>query len=117
MSLQQNIKDLIQFYVKTNYEEYLKENKITLIPDSEIENVIKTLYDDRKDHIKNFIVDSLKKLYEGKTEEYPGDNTIKNILINIFQDDDLCKNRLTGEIKLHQQKLRGGKSEYNKLFI
>ena len=32
MSLQQNIKDLIQFYVKTNYEEYLKENKITIDP-------------------------------------------------------------------------------------
>ena len=28
MSLQKNMRDLIHFYVKTNYEAYLKENKI-----------------------------------------------------------------------------------------
>ena len=55
-------------------------------------------------------------LYKDKYEEYPGDSTVKNILLNIFQDDDLCKTRLSSEIKLHQQKMRGEKSDYNKLF-
>ena len=48
--------------------------------------------------------------------EYPGDSTIKNILLNIFQDDELCKTRLISEIKLHQQRMKDGKSDYNKLF-
>mgnify|MGYP001346913614 FL=1 len=116
MSLQKNIRDLIHFYVKTNYEAYLSEKDIKIIPEDEIDEVIKNLYDDRKSHIQDFILESLKTLYKDKSEEYPGDRNIKNILLNIFQDDDLCKTRLSSEIKLHQQKMRGEKSDYNKLF-
>ena len=116
MSLQKNIRDLIHFYVKTNYEAYLKENNLKIIPEEEIDEVIKNLYDDRKKHIQEFILESLKTLYADKSDEYPGDSTIKNILLNIFQDDELCKNRLSSEIKLHQQQLRNGKSNYTKLF-
>ena len=116
MSLQKNIRDLIHFYVKTNYEAYLSENDIKIIPEAEIDEVIKNLYDDRKSHIQEFILESLKTLYKDKSDEYPGDRNIKNILLNIFQDDELCKTRLSSEIKLHQQKMRGEKSDYNKLF-
>lgn len=116
MSLQKNIRDLIHFYVKTNYEAHLKEKDIKIIPEDEINEVIKNLYDDRKSHIQTFILESLKTLYKDKTEEYPGDSTVKNILLNIFQDDDLCKTRLSSEIKLHQQKMRGEKSDYDKIF-
>ena len=115
MSLQKNVKDLIFFYVKTNYNEYLKTNRIQTISESEIDNVIHSLYDERKEHIQTFILTSLKTLYEGKTDEYPGDQTIKNLLLTIFQDDELCKNRLSAEIKLHQQTLRGEKNDYSKL--
>ena len=31
MSLQKNIRDLIHFYVKTNYEAYLTDNNIKII--------------------------------------------------------------------------------------
>ena len=115
MSLQKNIRDLIFFYVKTNYNEYMKEREIKIIPDSEISDVINSLYDKRKDHIQIFIKDSLPKLYEDNMNEYPGDQTVTNILLNLFQDDDLCKNRVIVEIKLHQQKLRGEKNDYSKL--
>ena len=116
MSLQKNIRDLIHFYVKTNYEAYLSEKDIKIIPEEEIDGVIKDLYDDRKSHIQNFILESLKTLYKDKSEEYPGDSTVKNILLNIFQEDELCKTRLSSEIKLHQQKMRGEKSDYDKIF-
>ena len=116
MSLQKNIRDLIHFYVKTNYEAHLKEKNIKIIPEDEIDEVIKNLYDDRKSHIQTFILESLKTLYKDKKDEYPGDRTVKNILLNIFQDDELCKTRLSSEIKLHQQRMRGEKSDYNKLF-
>ena len=115
MSLQKNIKDLIFFYVKTNYNEYLKDKEIKIIPEDEIDSVINSLYDQRQDHIKQFINESLKTLYEPNPNEYPGERTINNILLNIFQDDDLCKNRLNIEIKLHQQKQRYGNNDYRKL--
>ena len=111
-TLQKNIKDLIFFYVKTNYEKYLEDNNIITIPEDKLSDVINTLYTQRKDHIQIFIIDSLKELFK---EEYPGDQTIKNILLNIFQDDDLCKNRLLVEIKMHQQKINQGKIDYKKL--
>ena len=115
MSLQRNIRDLIFFYVKTNYNEYLKNQNIKIIDEEKIDEIINSLYNERKEHIQIFIKDSLKQLYESKIDEYPGDQTIINILLNIFQDDDLCKNRLSIEIKLHQQRLRGQKNDYHKL--
>ena len=64
MSLQKNIKDLIFFYVKTNYEKYLEENRIQIIPDNQINEVITKLYIERKEHIKEFIKVSLKELLD-----------------------------------------------------
>lgn len=113
MSLQKNIKDLVFFYVKTNYEKYLEENKIKIIPDDQIDTIIHKLYSERKEHIKEFIQSSLKQIM--KPNEYPGDQNIRNILLNIFQDDEFCKNRLLVEIRLHQQKMKGEKNDYSKL--
>tara|TARA_A100001037_G_scaffold306052_2_gene348907 strand:+ start:5547 stop:5897 length:351 start_codon:yes stop_codon:yes gene_type:complete len=115
MSLQNNIRDLIFFYVKTNYNQYLEENQIKYIPESDINQVINNLYDDRKEHIQVFIKSSLKQVYETKNEEYPGDLIILNILVDIFSDDELCKNRLIAEIRLHQQKIMNGANDYSKL--
>ena len=112
-TIQKNIKDLIFFYVKTNYNNYLEENKIKVIPEEKINEVINKLYTERKEHLKVFIKQSLKQLLK---EEYPGDLIVINILIEIFSDDELCKNRLITEIKLHQQKIIDGKNDYSELF-
>ena len=113
MSLQKNVRDLIFFYVKTNYNSYMTEKKLTIIPESEIPALINTLYDERKEHIKVFIIDSLKQLYSDNMSEYPGDRTVSNLLLNIFQDDELCKNRVAIEITLHQKKMRGESNIFN----
>jgi hypothetical protein len=115
MSIQKHIKDLIFFYVKTNYNEYLREKDIIVIPDNEIDAVINDIYEGRQSHIKDFIHESLKTLYKDKMNEYPGQQTITNILMNIFHDDKLCKNRLITEIKLHQQTVSGQRNDYGKL--
>ena len=111
-TIQKNIKDLIFFYIKTNYNNYLEENKIQFIPDDKINDVISQLYIQRKEHLKGFIKESLKKMLK---ENYPGDLVVLNILLEIFADDELCKNRLITEIKLHQQKIRDGKNDYSKI--
>ena len=48
--------------------------------------------------------------------EYPGDLVVLNILLEIFSDDELCKNRLITEIKLHQQQIKDGINDYSKIF-
>ena len=100
-NLQNTIKNLIFFYVKTNYEKYLKDNNIKNIPDNEINTVIETLYTDRKEHLKIFLKQSLKELLKN---DYPGDLVILNIFTDIFNDDNICKNRLILEIRMYQNK-------------
>ena len=94
------IKELITFYVKTNYEKYLQDNNLTKISDESIPRIIDELYSNRKGHIQMFIKDSLQKLLQ---EEHPGDAVINTIIREIFEDDELCKNRVCVEIELHQE--------------
>ena len=108
-TIDKHIRDLIHFYVKTNYEHYLEENQITIIPEAEIENVIGSIYDSRKDHLKEFVKSSLKKMLK---DEYPGDLALLNIFTEIFGDDSLCRNRLVLEIKIHQNDIQGRRTNY-----
>jgi len=99
-TLFQNVKELLIFYVKTNYDKYLDDNNIKSIKDDEIKPVISGLYYDRKDHVKEFILQSLKKVLN---EEYPGDVIVNGVLNEVFEDNELCINRLVIEIQLHQK--------------
>jgi len=94
------IKDLIMFYVKENYNNYLKENNIESIEYKDLDNIIDILYTQKKHHLKNFIQDSIKELLK---DEHPGDLFINNIIIDIFRDDILCKQTLKTEIELYQK--------------
>tara|TARA_B100000123_G_scaffold212668_1_gene161400 strand:+ start:164 stop:508 length:345 start_codon:yes stop_codon:yes gene_type:complete len=109
-NIQKNIKDLIYFYIKENYKKYLQDNSLTIIPNDKIRPVIDSLYTDKKEHLKEFIKSSLKLLMK---DEYPGDQTITNLTLNIFSDDELCKNRLLLEIKVYQESLNTQQINYS----
>ena len=111
-TLQKHIQDLIFFYVKTNYNKYLEDNNIKTIPDDNISSVVSSLYTDRKEHLKSFIKEGLQKILK---DEYPGDLVIINIYTEIFEDDDLCKNRIINEIKLYQEKVSNDIIDHNLL--
>ena len=74
-SIQKLVTDLILFYVKENYNNHLLEHNITLIPEEELESVIENLYSQRKEHLKGFIKESLKKIMG---DEYIGDLVVNN---------------------------------------
>ena len=94
------IKDLIVFYVKENYNTYLREHGIETIEEIDLDNVIDILYTQNKEHLNEFIKNSLHELLKDK---HPGDVFINNIIIDIFRDDDLCKQTLKTEIELYQK--------------
>jgi len=98
------IKELLVFYVKENYNNYLKTNNIRKIPDDNINNVVSSIYTKNKPHIKSFIKSSLKEMYK---QDYPGDLIINNILSDILSDDISCINKLNKEIKKYQDNLYG----------
>ena len=100
MSDNKLIEDLIMFYVKENYNNYLKENEISKIENDKIESVVDKIYTDRKPHLRTFLKTSLQQLMK---EDYIGDLLLTNICTDIFSDDELCKNRIIKEILLFQK--------------
>ena len=111
-SLEKRIRDLIHFYIKENYNNYLTTNNITSIIESDIPNVVEMLYEQKKEHIQVFVKDSLNLMLK---DEMPQEYIINNLLSDIFRDDALCKNRIITEIKVHQQKVQTGKVDYKKI--
>ena len=111
-SLEKRIRDLIHFYVKENYNNYLNVNKITTILDSDIPNVVEILYEQKKEHIQVFVSDSLKIMLK---DDLPDEYIVNNLLSEVFRDDELCKNRIISEIKVHQQMVKTGKVDYIKI--
>ena len=94
------IKDLVIFYVKENYTAYLLEKNIKTIENSDLDSIIDLLYTQKKEHLKEFIKNSMKELLK---DEHPGDLLINNIIMDIFSDDILCKTTLKTEIELYQK--------------
>ena len=111
-SLEKRIRDIIHFYVKENYNHHLQSKQIKTILEDDIPTVVDELYTQKKDHIQVFVKDSLKVMLK---DEIPEEYIINNLLSEVFRDDELCKNRLTMEIKVHQQKLTSGTVDYNKI--
>ena len=99
MSSLKMIKDLVIFYVKTNYEEYLKSNGIEKIEEDSISSVVDSLYTEKKEHLRGFILNSMREMLK---MEYPGDLPINAILNDVFQDDDFNKTKLVQEITSFQ---------------
>jgi hypothetical protein len=111
-TLEKHIRDLIHFYVKENYNHYLKQHNIPTILEKDIPQVVEEVYGNKKDHIQVFVKESLQVMLK---EEMPKPFIINNLLSEIFRDDELCKNRLIKEIKIHQQKVTNGTVDYNKI--
>ena len=78
------IKDLVVFYVKENYNAYLSEKNIKTIETKDLDNVIDLLYTQKKEHLKEFIKNSMKELLK---DEHPGDLLINNINFSISLKD------------------------------
>lgn len=99
------VKDLVLLYIKENYNEYLKQNNLQKIQEDQIKNVITQLYTERKQHLKEFLKTTIKKISESRGEEYIGDLFINNLCNEMYNDDDLCIKRLVLEITNYQKNL------------
>lgn len=100
-SLNSTVQELVMFYIRENYKQYITEKKIDKIPEDELKSVIKEMYNSKKGHLREFLKTSLKQLTK---QEYPGDVIVDGICNDIYSDDQLCINRLVTEIKNFQDK-------------
>lgn len=102
MSLQEKIKNIIFFFIKKEYNNYLKINKIRFISEGKLYNVVDNLYNSKRKEIKSFIRNCLKEMMD---TNYPG-ALVENIIYEIFQDEKLAKNRVILEISNYQKFLK-----------
>ena len=93
------IRELSFFFAKYHYDEYLKENKIHVIKDDKIAIVVEKLYtEEKKKELREYIRTCLK---ETLAENY-NSFAIENVLMEMFTDIELSKNRIIMEIKSYQ---------------
>lgn len=95
-----NIKELVSFYIKINYEEYLKENKLKKIEEDKIEHIVNEMFKQRRDHMIEFVKTALKDVLK---EEYPSDFKIDSIFRELLEDEKICINKVILEIKIYQK--------------
>lgn len=98
MSLQEQIRNIIFYYVKTQYNNYLKKKKIKFIDDNKIYEIIKKMYIDKKKDLQQFIKSCLKEMMK---DSYPG-VLVENIIYDIFSDEEIAINRVALEIQKYQ---------------
>lgn len=102
MSLHKKIKNIIFYYIKIHYKEYLQKHSLKYIPNEEIKKVIDDFYLHESKNLKQFIRETLEKMMD---EDYPGP-IVENIIFEIFEDAELAKKRVCMEIQLYQDNNR-----------
>jgi hypothetical protein len=98
-SLPNLVKDIIFFYVKYYYKKYLTENSLDKMSVDDIEKFINIYYGEKQQDLKDYIRKSLKK---NQGVEYNSIAT-ENILLELFNDTNMAKERIRLEIIDFQQ--------------
>ncbi len=111
MTIEKTIRNLILNYIRIKYNTYIVQNKLVYIDEDKINKVVETLYDNEKNDLINYINKSLINSKEKYTKQIIG-----NIIRDIFNDDELCKNRLIAEINHYQKFKQLNNNFYEKAF-
>ena len=103
------IRRFILQYIKLKYNNYLHEHHIEYIDEGSIKDIVREMYLNNKDALKNYILDSFK------------DNTytrlmLEDSILEIFDDEDLCVNRLVLEIRQYQQYKKNHSQHYQNCY-
>ena len=94
-SLPNLVKDIIYFYVKYYYDKYLKDNSLDKMSETDIDTFIGIYYGEKQQDLKDYIRKSLKK---NQGDDYSSIAT-ENILLELFNDTDMAKERIRLEIQ------------------
>ena len=92
------VKDVTYFYIKYFYEQELEKTKKQKLTESDLQNLINSLYVEKSYDLKKYIRDTLK---ENLKEQYSS-FSVENILLEMFADPELSKRRVFLEIMNYQ---------------
>lgn len=97
-NLNENIRNIIFYYIKQKYNVYLKENNKSFVENDELVSLIDKLYVTEKDKLQEYIRSCLRDMMQSSYNSL----VVENIIIEIFSDEDLAKNRVIMEINSFQ---------------
>ena len=98
MSIQEKVRNIVFYFVKNEYKNYLDKHELKFIPETDLDSVVDSFYIQKEKTLKEFIRTNLRKMMK---QQYPG-ALVENIIFDIFQDEKLAKNRIILEIKQFQ---------------
>lgn len=105
INLPNTIKSIVLHFIKVHYKKYLDDNKLTKIPDDELEEVVYNLYDDKQLELKKYIRGTMRKNFPDYDSNFTMKTTTEEIILEMFDDPDYSKSRLVLEIKNYQETL------------
>jgi len=100
MNIVDEIKTIAFNYIENSYQNYLHTNKLLLIKEEKITNVINEIYNNEAKELKTTIRNKLKEKYK---EDYPS-ASVENIILDIFQDKTSNIQKTIDEIAFIQKK-------------
>ena len=98
MSIQEKVRNIVFYFVKNEYKNYLDKHELKFIPEVDLDSVVDSFYIQKEKTLKEFIRTNLRKMMK---EKYPG-ALVENVIFDIFEDDKLAKNRIILEIRQFQ---------------
>ena len=97
------IKNISFHFVKLNYNKYLEDNKMEEIPKERLDEVVGELYDQKQTELKKFIRGTLRRNFPDYDQNFSMKTSTEEILLEMFEDPDFAKNRITLEIEGYQE--------------
>jgi hypothetical protein len=92
------VKDVTYFYIKYFYEQELEKTKKQKLTESDLQNLINSLYVEKSYDLKKYIRDTLKENLKDQYSSF----SVENILLEMFADPELSKRRVFLEIMNYQ---------------
>ena len=102
MSLSNLIRDITFKYVKFYYDKKIDELNKKHMSSDDIKSFVDKMYDEKKQSLKDYIRNSLKKIYSDANDEYPL-VAVENIISEMSDDINFTKERVINEIENYQK--------------
>jgi hypothetical protein len=102
-NLPNTIKNIVFYYIKTHYNDYLSRNNLQFIEDNELPTVINNLYDTNSLDLKKYIRGTMRKNFPDYDRNFTLKTSTEEIILEMFEDPEYSKNRLVLEIQNYQK--------------
>jgi hypothetical protein len=104
--LPKTISNIVLFYIKKHYHNYLKEHQIYKIPDYEINNVVNSFYVEKEVELKKFIRNTMRKNFPDYDKNLAMKTGTEEIILEMFDDREFSVSRVSLEIGNYQNGLK-----------